>query len=305
MSKPVSIASFVRAGMLAGMASVAGMPSPAMAAELPPDFAPNPSVGWVAFAPQFIAPSSGQGPVQDDPAHPRVSNDDYRAGRGQPTFPIGDLNSPLLQPWAREQMRPYSERVLAGKPAFSRQASCWPIGVPGFLLYPVQPVYFVQTPKEVVMIWQADHQVRHVYLNVAHSARVKPSWYGESVGHYESDTLVVDTIGLDTRTVVDNYQTPHTDRLHTVERFHMIDGGKVLEVNLRVEDSGAFTAPWNAIQRYHRVEPRVAENQEAFDAVSSTSSAGPILESSCAENPNSLLGAEGALPIPTATKPDF
>ncbi|HEX3487228.1 MAG TPA: hypothetical protein VHT51_19385 [Micropepsaceae bacterium] len=275
------------------------------AADSPPNFAPNPSVGWVAFAPNFIAPKSGVGPVADDPAHPRVSNDDFRAGRGQPTFPIGDLNSPLLLPWAREQMRPYNERVLAGKAAYSKQASCWPIGVPGFLLYPVQPVYFIQTPKEVVMIWQADHEVRHVYLNVPHSAQVKPSWYGESVGHYEGDTLVIDTIGVDIRTVVDNYQTPHTDRLHTIERFHMIDGGKTLEVNLHVEDPGAFTMPWNAIQRYHRVEPRVAETTEAFNPNSSTSDAGPLIEASCAENPNSLFGAEGALPVPQTTKPDF
>jgi hypothetical protein len=275
------------------------------AATSPPDFAPNPSVGWVAFAPNFIAPASGIGPVTDDPAHPRVSNDDFRAGRGQPTFPIGNLNSPILQPWAREKMRPYNERVLAGKPAYSRQASCWPIGVPAFLLYPVQPVYFLQTPKEVVMIWQADHEVRHVYLNVPHSAQIKPSWYGESVGHYEGDTLVVDTVGVDTRTVVDNYQTPHSEKLHTIERFHMIDGGKTLEVNLHVEDPGAFTTPWNAIQRYHRVEPRVAETAEAFNAVSSTSAAGPLIEASCAENPNSLFGAEGALPVPQTEKPDF
>jgi hypothetical protein len=275
------------------------------AANSPPDFAPNPSVGWVAVAPNFIAPKSGTGPLKDDPAHPRVSNDDFRAGRGQPTFPIGDLNSPLLQPWAAEKMRPYNERVIAGKPAYSRQASCWPIGVPAFLLYPVQPVYFVQSPKEVVMIWQADHQIRHVYLNKPHSKSVKPSWYGESVGHYEGGALIVDTIGVDTRTVVDNYQTPHTEKLHTIERFALIDGGKTLEVTLHVEDPGAFTMPWNAIQRYRRVEPDVAENPDPLNAISSTSAAGPILESSCAENPNSLMGAEGALPIPQTNKPDF
>jgi len=274
------------------------------AAQSPPDFAPNPSVGWVAFAPQFISPPSGPGPVTDDPAHRRVSNDDYRAAGTQPSFPIGDLNSPILQPWAREQMRKYNERVLAGKAAFSRQASCWPIGVPGFLLYPVQPVYFIQTPKVVLMIWQADHQVRHVYLTDKHSLEVKPSSYGESIGHYEGATLVVDTIGVDTRTYVDSFQTPHTEKLHVVERFHMIDGGKTLEVNVHVEDPGAFTMPWNAIQRYRRVEPRVAENSEPVNAVSSASAAGPILEASCAENPNALFGAE-ALPIPQADKPDF
>jgi hypothetical protein len=202
-------------------------------------------------------------------------------------------------------MRQYNERVLSGKPAYSRQASCWPAGVPGFLLYPVQPVYFVQTPKEVLMIWQADHQVRRVYLNQNHSARVKLSDFGESVGHYEGDTLIVDTIALDPRTYVDGFHTPHTDKLHVIERFQMIDGGKTLEVNVHVEDPGAFTMPWNAIQRYRRVEPRVAENPDPFNPVSSTSAAGPILEASCAENPDSLFGAADALPVPHADKPDF
>jgi hypothetical protein len=88
-----------------------------------------------------------------------------------------------------------------------------------------------------------DHQVRRVYLNVPHSANLKPSWFGESVGHYEDDSLVVDTVGLSRRTFVDNYLTPHTDQLHVVERFHVINDGKTLEVNVHVEDPGAFTTP--------------------------------------------------------------
>jgi hypothetical protein len=176
--------------------------------------------------------------------------------------------------------------------------------VPHFLLYPVQPVYFMQTPKEVVMTWQADHQIRHVYLKVAHSANVKPSWYGESVGHYEGDTLIVDTIGLNARTLIDGYQTPHTDKLHVVERFHMINGGKTLQVDVHVEDPGAFTTPWNAIQRYRRVEPGVAKNPDPLNPLSSTSDEGPMLEASCAENPNSLMGM-ASIPIPQTTKPDF
>jgi hypothetical protein len=294
----------VRSGLPFTLAFALSWIGGAAGAESPPDFAPNPSVGWVAFAPRFIAPPDGPGPVMDDPMHRRVSNDDFRASGAQPSFPVGDLSSPILQPWAREQMRLYNARVLAGEPAYSRQASCWPIGVPGFLLYPVQPVYFIQTPKEVLMIWQADHQIRHVYLGQPHSKTVKPSDYGESVGHYESDTLVVDTIGLNPRTFVDNFETPHTDKLHVIERFHMTDGGKILEADVHVEDPGAFTTPWNAIQRYRRVEPKVAENPDPFDLVSSTSAAGPILESSCAENPNALFGAD-TLPIPQADKPDF
>ncbi len=274
-------------------------------ADSPPNFAPNPSVGWVSAGVRLLPPPSGPGPVVVAPGQRQASNNDVRARGAQAVFAIGDLNAPILQPWARERMRQRNERILAGKPAFSQQASCWPVGTPGFLLYAVQPVYFVQSLKEVLMIWQADHQIRHVYMNVPHSPDPKPSWFGESVGHYEGDTLVVDTVASDPRTFIDQFETPHTDKLHTIERFHMTNGGKTLEVNLHVEDPGAFTTPWDAMQRYRRVEPGVADVTESFNALSSTSAAGPILEASCAENPNSLFGAEGALPIPQTEKPDF
>lgn len=277
----------------------------ALAADAPPDFAPNPSVGWIAAGARYLAPATGPGPVGPARGRRLSANNEVRATGAQALFAIGDLNAPILQPWARDQMSKRNERVLAGKPAFSRQASCWPIGTPGFLLYPVQPVYFVQTPKEVVMVWQADHQIRHVYLNVPHSAHPAPSWFGESIGHYEGDTLVVDTIGISTRTFVDNFETPHTDQLHVIERFRMTDNGMRMEVALHVEDPGAFTTPWNARQTYRRVQPGVAEPDEPFNPLSSTSVAGPILESSCAENPNGLFGAEGALPIPQTDRPDF
>ena len=104
------------------------------------------------------------------------------------------------------------------------------------------------------MSWGQDFQMRRVYLNVPHSADPKPSWYGESgQSRYEnSDTLVVDTIGMNDRTYIDNYRTPHTAQLHVVERFKLLPGGDALEVKVHVEDPGAFTTPWNAIQRYRR-----------------------------------------------------
>jgi hypothetical protein len=292
----------------AGLFCVSLCTAGALAAASQPDipqFAPNPTVGWVAFAPTWIAPPSGPGPVPDDPEHPRVGNDEFRASGAQPTFPVADLSSPILQPWVREKLRQRRDIILAGRPAFPRQASCWPAGMPAFLLYPVQPVYFIQTPKEVLMIWQADHQVRHVYLDARHSRRAKPSWYGESVGHYEGDTLVVDTIGIDTRTTVDSFQTPHSAQLHVTERFHMTNNGDVMEVNVHVEDPLAFTMPWDAIQRYRRSEPARSENNEPFNAVSSSDAAGPMLEASCAENNDITFFGDDALPLPQTTSPDF
>jgi hypothetical protein len=244
--------------------------------------------------------------VADDPAHPTISNDDYRRTGAQPTFPVADLSNPILQPWVREQLRKRNEAVLAGKSGLGPQQSCWPRGVPGFLLYGVQPVYIVQGPNEVLMTWQADHQIRHIYLDVPHTANPKPSWYGESVGRYEGDSLVVDTIGLSDKTYIDGYLTPHTDKLRVIERFHLMEGGQVLEANVHVEDTGAFTTPWNAVQRYRRAEPKTSDNPliVANDGTSSAAIAGPMLESSCAENNFSYFGAE-SIPIPLAARPDF
>jgi hypothetical protein len=251
-----------------------------------PDFAPTDKVGWTALTSEFIAPPGGPGPVMDDPAHPYVSNA-IAARTGQvPTFPVGDISNPVLQPWAREAVRKHNELAIAGKAAYTPQARCWPMGVPAFLLYPVRPVYIVQTPKEVVMTWTGDHMSRHIYLDVPHSGTLKPSWFGESVGHYEGDTLVVDTTGLNDRTYVDNFRTPHTTQLHVVQRFQMIDGGKTLEVKVHVEDPGAFTTPWDAIQRYRRVEGAAMD------------------EETCAEGARDYFNQE-AEPIPQAEKADF
>ncbi len=294
----------VTARISAGLFLTSVFVAAAVARDEAPDFAPNPSVGWVSGGVRLLPPASGPGPVGPAPGQSLVSNNEVRSRDAQARFAMGNANAPILQPWASDHIRQRNQRILAGKPAFSQQASCWPVGTPAFLTYAVQPVYFVQAPKEVLMIWQADHQVRHIYMNVPHSPHPKPSWFGESVGHYEGDTLVVDTIGSTTRTYIDQYETPHTEQLHTIERFRMTGRGLRMEVSLHVEDPGAFTTPWNARQTYRRVEPVVAEPTDVFNPLSSTSAAGPILEASCAENPGSLFGAE-APPIPQTVKPDF
>jgi hypothetical protein len=240
--------------------------------------------GWLADT-EFLPPPSGPGPVTFDRAHPYVRNNTV----GQPTFRISDLTNPILQPWVVERMRRDNDEVLAGKVAFTARSTCWPAGVPGFLVFGcgARTVYFVQTPKEVVMINEGDQQVRHVYLNVPHSARPKPSWYGESVGHYENgDTLVVDTIGLNDRTYVDNYRTPHSEQLHVVERWTLAGDGKSLQVSIAVDDPGAFTRAWSARQVYQRA------NQ------------GQMTEMVCAEN-NPNYFAYDVFPNPVAARPDF
>jgi hypothetical protein len=135
------------AGILASAVYLAASLSvSAIAADVsPPDFASDPSVGWFAYSRVFIPPASGAGPVRPDPAHPLISNDEFRATGKQPTYPMGDPNSPILKPWAADAIRKYNARVLSGENFFSLHATCRPIGVPHFLLLPMtRPMYFVQ-----------------------------------------------------------------------------------------------------------------------------------------------------------------
>jgi hypothetical protein len=239
--------------------------------------------GWLAGGADFRQPESGPGPVKDIPGWVRGGNQEGV----QATFRMADVSNPILQPWAREAIQKVNDRVAAGRPAYTPQVSCIRHGGPSFLLHPAQPVYFIQTKQEVLMIWPPNHEVRRIHLTDKHSTNLKPTWFGESIGHYEnSDTLVVDTIGLNDKTFVDNYRTPHTTQLHVTERWKLAADGKSVEVTVFVEDPGAFTTPWKAVQRWRRVE----------DA--------PILTVPCNENNGDFFN-QGLVPLAEATAPDF
>jgi hypothetical protein len=277
----LKVAAILTGLLCAGDASVLGAETPARGV---PDFSTN-DVSWEAESMEFIPPPSGPGPVRSDKDHPYISNQVARATGVQPTFRVADLSNPILMPWAVEALRKVNEAVLAGKPVFNREVRCWTPGVPAFLLDPGQ-LYFIQTAKEVWMFGHDDHRVRRVYLNQTHSVNPAPSWYGESVGHYDGDTLVVDTIALNDKTFVDNYRTPHTDLMHVVERFRLLDGGETLETRVTVDDPGAFNMPWSAVQRFRAVHE------------------GPLPEKACAEDTQNYFGYN-LEPIPQADKPDF
>src|SRR5262249_15917061 len=104
-----------------------------------------------------------------------------------------------------------------------------------------------------------------------HSANVKPSWYGDSVGHYEGDTLVVDTIGLNDKTFMDNYRTPHTDKLHVVERWRLIENGAKLEIAIAIDDPATSNQPFNVRRQYDRVNRNYAED------ICSENNSGPFI----------------------------
>jgi hypothetical protein len=246
-----------------------------------PDFSSS-NAAWVFGLGDYIAIPGEPSPTRSDPGYPYVSNNEFRARGAQPTFRIADLSNPNIKPWAKEIMKRENEKALSGGMPYSARSSCMPSGVPAFIMAAVEPIHFMQTPKQVTMIFSGDAQVRRVYLDVPHSANLKPSWYGESIGHYEGDTLVVDTIGLNDKTFIDNYRTPHTTKLHVVEHYKLIDGGKTLQVTFRVEDPDTFYQPWSAIGKLRRVQM-------------------PMHEEACAENNQHLFDYH----IPVANNSDF
>jgi hypothetical protein len=277
-----SITELLAAGLLAGiLGAVANAETPRERGVVP-DFSSD-LAGWVANEQDFVAVPDRPGPVVSDAAHPYINNLLARRIGAQPTFRVADLTNPNIKPWAREIMKRENERVLAGGIGYTPRSSCMPAGVPAFMLFPVvEPIFFVQSPKVVLMIFAGDAQIRHIYLDVPHSAHPKPSWYGESVGHYDGDTLVIDTIGFNDKTYVDNFRTPHSANLHVVERWKLADD-KTIRVTFTVDDPDTFNEPWTATYSFHRIE------RPLFD------------EEVCAENNTLLFDYH----IPIADKTDF
>jgi hypothetical protein len=242
---------------------------------------------WLVLGVDWLdpPPGLGRGPIRSDPAHPYHGNRDP----GQKTPHIGNTKDPVLKPWAAKQMQESNEEVLSGRRGlpFSAQSNCYPGGVPEQLLTPAQPFYFVQTPKEVWMIWESDHMVRRIYMTDQHSESLRPSWFGESIGHYEGgDTLVVDTIGLQAHnSFLDWFRTPHTEKLHVIERFKLSADAKMLEALVRVDDPDTFNQPLFMARGWRKV-PNL------------------LHEMVCAENNGDHFG-KNLFPVPHADTPDF
>jgi hypothetical protein len=201
----------------------------------------------------------------------------------------GDADNPILQPWARDIVRKNAESEMRLEHVYTADDSCWPSGLPQAVNL-LEEVQFLQAKDRVIIIYQRDHQVRWVWLDRDHSANPAPSWYGESVGHYEGDTLVIDTIGQNTKSVVDPFGTPHTGDIHVVERYQLFSDpfGRGLEITIRVEDPGAFTMPWIGTAEYR-------ENR-SIDA---------LKEVVCAENNRSFADGSTFGAIPEEKTPPF
>jgi hypothetical protein len=225
---------------------------------------------------------------------------------------VGDYTNPILKPEAAEVVKRHGEMSLAGIGYPTPRNQCWPGGLP--FVFATTGIQILQQPKEITILYFEDHEVRHVWMNQQHPAHVTPSYYGDSVGHFEGDTLVIDTVGIKVGpyAMVDWYGTPHSPALHVVERYRLLDyedakeglardrkenvqanqspidpnyTGKHLQLRFTVEDEGVFKMPWSATMTYR---PQAAAWEEYI----------------CAENANKF-GTERNPAVPTADKPDF
>jgi hypothetical protein len=238
----------------------------AQGAALIPDF----SGMWARLSfPGFELPLAGPGPLTNM----------RRAPNGGLTVSawIGDYTNPILRPEAAEIVKRRGAIEASGVHAPSPRSYCWPGGVP--FVFTNTGMQMFQQPDKVTFLYSDDHEVRFVRMNESHRVSPTPSWYGDSVAHYEGDTLVIDTVGIKIGpyAMVDVYGTPHTPALHVVERYRLIDyeaakaaeeraakenlsvpvgdtglardpdyQGKGLQLEFTVEDDGVFTTSWTA-----------------------------------------------------------
>jgi hypothetical protein len=289
---------FARTGVAAlalAASAILTSAAPATESDQIPNFTPTADSSWQVNFWDYILPppeGSGHGPILTDPAYPynsQIQNGGlFRGGEFQ--VAIVNAKDPVLKPWAAKQMQETNDDLLSGKRklGFVPQSRCWPGGVPNIDLF-LEPVYFLQTPKDVTIVWQRNNLVRHVRLADKHSDTVKPSWFGESIGHYEGkDTLVVDTVGIagGKYHYIDNFRTPHTDKLHVVERFTISPDKKKLTAVITVEDPDTFNAPLTLRQEWRRTNLSYEE-------------------SICAEDGGDDHFGQNLEPIPVAGKPDF
>jgi hypothetical protein len=257
--------------------------------------------------PGFGPPESGPGPVTNRSRVSGVSNYNQL---------VGDYTNPILNRQAAEVVKQHGDLSLSGVGYPTPSNQCWPEGVPYiFWQYGMQ---LLQQPGKVTILYLHDHQFRQVRLNQPHPAHVTPSWYGDSVGHYEGNTLVIDTVGMKIGrfSMVDMYGTPYSTAMHVVERYQLLDyeaardalerdaklnqryppyinpidfdpnyKGRFLQLQFTVDDQGVFTSPWSGVITYGRPLGQWAENV-------------------CAENRHEYYAGRDTA-IPTADKSDF
>ena len=280
---------------------------PALAADGAPGMF---SVRWGKNAFNFEGMPSGPQPLRNLSRRP-----DGTANAGQL---VGDYHNPILTPEAAAAVKAKGDLAIAGKGFPNSQDQCRAIAPPfssamqlGFEMLPTKN-------GDITIIYDNNHNVRHVRMNGAHPANVKPTPMGDSIGRWEGDTLVIDTVGVkvDPFTSVDRFGTPQSEAMHVVERYRLIDGAvakaqidtyekregtvggggrdagyhpdtnlKGLEAQVTMEDPKVFKQPLTARVTYRRL---ISERTEAV----------------CADNPVEHYKDEW-IGLPRADRPDF
>jgi len=229
------------------------------------------------FSGIWAHPALGFGPSLKGPG-PITNLSRSAKGTGDNAKLVGDYNNPILKPEAAAILKRRGEVSISGRIFPDPDAMCLQQPVPYiFWNFDLQ---MIQQKDRVTLIYQHDNDYRHVWLNQAHPANPKPSAHGHSVGHYEGDTLVVDTVGIAVGpyTTIDRLGTPYSEALHVVERYRLLDyeatkvamelaekewpragaaldpnyKGKGVQLEFMVEDQQMFTMPWSATITYSR-----------------------------------------------------
>src|SRR6202140_322424 len=175
----------------------------------------------------FGPPLSGPGPVRNRSRLP--------SGAGKFDELVGDYTNPILKPGAADVVKKRGEISLSGLAFPDPDNQC--LQNPGPYIFWNFDIQLLQQPDKVTVIYQHDDDFREVRLNQPHPAKVIPSVHGDSVGHYEGDMLIVDTVGIKLRpyTMIDRFGTPYTEALHVVERYRLLDYEAAKEGQERTE----------------------------------------------------------------------
>jgi hypothetical protein len=133
--------------------------------------------------------------------------------------------------------------------------NCMPHGMPRLMGGIPGPLEFVVTPEMTFIIWEYGPQLRRIYTDGRGHLPVEDrfdTWTGHSIGHWDGDTLVIDTISMRGDTPYDRTGAPHSDQVHLVERMRLVDNN-TFENDMTIDDPVAFTKPWRVTRRYRRV----------------------------------------------------
>ena len=162
-------------------------------------------------------------------------------------------DEPPMTPWGRAQydlakpsQGPHGVKL---EETNDKVYKCAPPGMP-YIYIQLFPMQIIHTPKEVIELFEYDHTVRHIFIDGRkHPADVTPSYNGHSIGHWEGDTLVVDTIGLNGKNWLDRVGHPESSQMHIIERIHRVND-KTLQVDFTFDDPKSYVKPWTAQVRF-------------------------------------------------------